>query len=99
MEVFMLFHLICYKPRFNEISILGCTHPCALTLPFFMTDVIFLGNFTLHCIQTIPVDGEIIKKESPLRSIVQKCEKFLTCGNIWLISSLENQHLFFQFQP
>ena len=50
-----------------------CTHPVK-----FCGRCHFLDDLTVHCIQTIAVDGEIIKKVSPLRSIVQKCEKFLT---------------------
>ena len=43
----------------------------------FLAGATLLDNFTIHCTETIPVDCEIIKLESGLRSIVQKCENYL----------------------
>ena len=43
----------------------------------FLAGVTLLGNFTVCCMQTIAKDGEIIKIENALWSIVQKCENYL----------------------
>ena len=60
----------------------------------FLGGATLLDKFTIHYTETIPVDGEIIKLESGLRSIVQKCENYLIViqmvqtSNTWNLSKI-----------